>query len=120
MNALDTLYRKANLIVMQSNFENALRREEKEEMSKYQNRVLEAMKHYVEGLKDDPDPVQFFNAWAVSPAIIAERLRRSGFQADAEHINEIMKNGIHDKMDRYLLSVAMMEMKNDINRTLHP
>ncbi len=67
---------------------------------------------------EKPSPIDFFIAWNIDPAIIAERLRRTGFPAEAEQISKILTEGVKNKMDHYLLCVALSEMRNDINKIL--
>ncbi len=74
--------------------------------------------HY--NLIDSITARDIFIAWSISPAIIAERLRRAGFEAKASEIERIIKEGIKEKNEGYLLSVAIMEMRNDITKTLYP
>lgn len=77
-----------------------------------------AMNKYTESI-NETDPRDFFVAWQVPAVIIAERLRRTGFPTSAEYINDLLSEGLKDKADHYLLSVAMMEMRNDLTKTLY-
>lgn len=65
-----------------------------------------------------PDPRQFFLAWNISPAIIAERLRLIGLPATSKEIGTILNKGINTPHQLYQLTAAMMEMRNDVTRTL--
>lgn len=80
---------------------------------------LEALIHRFAG-EEKPDPREFFLAWNIAPPIIAERLRLAGFPADAAEIASILDNGIKTRTQLYQLSVVMMEMRNDITKTLYP
>lgn len=68
----------------------------------------------------NPDPRDFFLAWNVPAPIIAERLRNTGLKdVKAEQIKRILEKGIYEQEERYLLIIAMYEMRNDITRTLY-
>lgn len=70
--------------------------------------------------KTDTDPRDFFTAWAIPASVIAERLRRLGWEnVKGKEIENIMHDGIKNTDQRYLLSIAMMEMRNDITKTLY-
>lgn len=69
---------------------------------------------------EQPDPRDFFLAWNIPAPIIAERLRGTGLKdVKAEQIKRILENGIYKQEERYLLIIAMYEMRNDITRTLY-
>lgn len=87
-------------------------------VSRADNRLQKAINYFRDGIGEKPDPCKFFQAWAISPVLIAERLRRLGFETDAYEVAIIVEHGIRNKMDYYHLSLAMMEMKNDIIKTI--
>lgn len=82
---------------------------------------MTTLEDHIHKLVENPktNPREFFLAWDISPAIIAERLRIAGFSVKAETIRNILQAGINDREELYLLSIAMMEMRNDITKTLY-
>jgi hypothetical protein len=69
--------------------------------------------------REQTDPVDLFVAWSVQPSVIAERLRRLGYDVAASKIDDILRGGIQSKLDLSMMQIAMMELLNDINKTLY-
>lgn len=69
--------------------------------------------------RDKTDPIDFFLAWSIQPSVIAERLRRLGYDVSSKHIDDIIHVGIRNKMEFSMLTVVMMELLNDVNKTLY-
>lgn len=87
-------------------------------LTKAQTRIEIAMRIMEDGIFEELNPVNFFIAWAIPAPVIAERLRRSGIDIDAKYINDILAGGIINETDNYLLSLLMVQMQNDIKKTI--
>lgn len=87
-------------------------------LTKTATRIEIAMRIMEDGINEELHPVNFFIAWAIPAPVIAERLRRSGIEIDAKYIHDILSGGIINESDKYLLSLLMVEMRNDINKTV--
>lgn len=81
------------------------------------NLIEKAMDKFHQRTKTDP--IDFFVAWSVPPSVIAERLRRLGYDIQRTQINTILHKGISSNDERSMLMVAMMETLNDLNKTLY-
>lgn len=68
--------------------------------------------------KEQTTAKEFFIAWNISPAIIAERLRMVGFKSTGDQIKAMLQEEATLENDEYLLQIALAEFKRDINQTL--
>jgi D-alanyl-D-alanine carboxypeptidase len=69
--------------------------------------------------KQKTNAVDFFLAWSIAPSVIAERLRRLGYEIESREIDGILRTGLLNKSQQSMMTMAMMETLNDINKTLY-
>ena len=63
--------------------------------------------------------VEFIKAWGIPLSIISERLRQSGYIGmDINIIKSIKEAKCLEERQSYLLQIALMEIRSDLDKTL--
>ena len=90
----------------------------REDEIEFKRNPIESAMHSLRGY-DESTVRDFFTAWSIPFSVVAERLRISGYPVTAKHIEAILKAPTMDREGEYLLSIAMMEMRNDIIKIIY-
>lgn len=62
------------------------------------------------------DIMDFFKAWPLPYSVMAERIRRAGLRITANRIKAIMEGDLMNDLEKYMLKILSLEMRNDIEK----